>query len=208
MNKSSLVKKATIYMAIFFVVIFLIGMVFFRKDNNNIKENNLKLDDQQLIEEVEDEEITEEEKAKSFAKNFVEVYNTYMINDFSNIELLKDNMTQSLWERESQWIETRKEKTKDNPKRYIVFNAQTNKADIIYFDNSEMVIEIEYEQFEIRGTSIYMENILTDVDEFGEITLVQIPIKSETKKVMLKLIKKGDEWKVDNIEIVKNQDQN
>lgn len=205
MDKSNLVKKATIYTAIFFVVIFLVGMVFFRKEDDNIEGNNSKLDNRQLIEEVKDEEITEEEKAKSFAENFVEVYNTYMINDFSNIESLKDDMTQSLWERESQWVETRKEKTKDNSKRYIVFNAQANKSDVIYFDNSEITIEIEYEQFEIRGTSIYIENVLTNIDEFGEITLVQIPRKSEIKKGILKLTKEDNGWKADNIEDVENQ---
>ena len=99
MNKSNLVKKTTIYTAIFLVVIFLIGMVFFRKDDSDVKENDLELNNQQLIENKTNKEIMEEQKAKTFAENFTEIHNTYMINDFSNIESLKDSMTQKLWEK-------------------------------------------------------------------------------------------------------------
>jgi len=195
-------KKIIIVVVVIFIIAlsFWVGVVFFAKNNITTK----TMDDQQEKQQINDlnkkPEITEKEKTKSFAENFIEVYNTYAIGDFSNIESLKDNILQ--------WIEIEKEKTKDSPKRYIVFNTQINKSNIIYFDDSETTIEIEYEQVEIRGASIYIENILTDVDEFGEIILVQIPRKSETKKVVVKLIKKDDEWKVDNIEIVKNWDQN
>lgn len=202
-------KKIIIVVAVIFVIalFFWMGVVFFTKDNSITKTTDNQQEKEQMNDYDKKPEITEEEKIKTFAENFVEIYNTYMINDFSNMESLKDSMTQELWDEKLQWIEMEKEKIKDKPKQYIIFNTQASKSNIVSFDNGEAVVEIECEQFEIRGASIYIGDVLTNVDEFGEITLIRIPRKSETKKVALKLIKKNNEWKVDNIEIIKNQNQ-
>ena len=86
MEINKLVKRATVYSIIFFVVIFLIGLVFFRKDDDTVEENNLELNNQQLIEDIGKTEITEEQKIKSFAEIFTATYYSYTLGTFSNIE--------------------------------------------------------------------------------------------------------------------------
>jgi len=204
MDRNKLVKRATIYTTIFFVVIFLVGMVFFRKDDN-IEENNLELNNQQLIEGAENEKITEEEKIESFAENFTTTFYSYTWGNFSNIESLKDNMTQDLWERELQWVEMEKEKIKNRSIIYIGISNIPQKANIIYLTEDKSEIEIECEQYEIEGASIYINGVLVGIDKFGEKSL-DYPVykKIENKKITLKLLRENNEWKVDGIREIKD----
>ena len=201
MNINNPIKKAIIYTAIFFVVIFLIGMVFFRKDDNNIKENNLKLNDQQLIEKVRDEEITEEEKAKSFAENFAATYYSYAWGNFSNIESQYYYMTDEMKREEESRVGKMREEIKNQPQKYFTARATLVDSDFIVYEKIKAILNINLNIDNYAGAIVQRDTMIW-VDEKGDYyegDLSDLIINAIEKKIKIELVKIGDEWKVNEI---------
>jgi len=201
MDRSNFIKKATIYTAIFFVVIFLIGMVFFRKDDNDIKENNIELDNQQLINDTKNEEITEEEKAKSFAENFTTIYYSYTWGNFSNIESQYYYMTDEMKKKEEGKVEKMREETKNQPQKYFTARAKLVDSDFIIYEKIKAILNINLNIDNYAG-AIVQRDTMVWVDENGDYyggDLNDLVINTIEKKIDINLVKINDEWKVDEI---------
>jgi len=199
MSKFHLIK----IVAFITLLILLAGFVFFRKDEYQPKPKNNQQIEQQPAEDaknIEKKELTEEDRVKTIAETFASIFYSYTWGNFSNVESLKDKMTQKLWNEKSEWINAEKEKSKGQPMVYIGISNISQKTDIIYIKQNEAKIEIECEQYEVEGNSIYINDILTGIDKFGkESSIYPIYKKIENKKVILKLLKENDEWKVNEI---------
>ncbi|MCK5123219.1 MAG: hypothetical protein KAQ87_03675 [Candidatus Pacebacteria bacterium] len=202
MNKSNLTKKTTIYAAVFLVVIFLIGMVFFRKDDNNIKENNLKIDEQQLIEDARNKEIAEKEKTKLFAENFTVTYYSYTWGNFSNIESQYYYMTAEMENKKKNKVWQIKENIKNQPQKYFTARAKLIDSNFISYEETKATLEINLNVDNYAG-AIAQRDTMVWVDERGnyyEGNLSNLVISAIEKKIKIKLVKIGDEWKVGEIE--------
>lgn len=186
---------------IIILLLLFIGLAFFRKNENAPRppEDNQQID--QPAGGGKNMEPTEEEEAEAFAKNFVEIYETYSLGDFSNLELLKNKMSGRLWQEKAIWIDSEKQKAANAPKIFVNFTAVAKAARVNSFESNKAEIEVEYEKTEMRGASIYINDILTSVNEFGEKTADPVPKKTQAGKVTLKLIKEKNEWKMDEINL-------
>ncbi|MBU4369048.1 hypothetical protein KJ575_05065 [Patescibacteria group bacterium] len=141
----------------------------------------------------------EEARIKSLAEDFVRVYGSYRLGDFSGLENLREKMTFRLWVEKSEWIKTKKEEFNNQPKRYITFFAFVKKSDILSFINGKVAeAEVEYLQTETRGAIIQGEITIKYVNEFGEEKPIPPPTET-SKKIRLKIVKENEEWKVDEI---------
>lgn len=185
---------------IIILLLLFIGLAFFRKNENAPKppENNPQAD--QLADSGKNKELTEEEKVKMFAKNFVEIYGTYSLGDFSNLESLKDMMSDRLRQEKTEWIYSEKQKLTNKPKVFVSLTTIAKAVKMNFFNGSRAEIEIEYEKTKARGVSIYIDNILTPVNEFGEKTTDPIPKETEMGLINMKLVKENNEWKIEEID--------
>ncbi len=143
--------------------------------------------------------ISEEEKMKSFAEDFVRIYKTYQVGDYSGIESLKDRMTSRLWQEKSEWIANAKLQSENQPKRYITYSAFLKNTVIIFDDKDRAEIEVNYIQSEMRGAMIQGEITTRYVNEFGEDKPIPPPVELPGK-IRVRLIKENNEWKVDRAE--------
>lgn len=146
---------------------------------------------------------SEEERIKELAEDFVRVYGSYRLGDFSGLENLRDKMTSRLWEEKSQWIKIKKEEFNNQPKRYITFSAFIKKPDLVSFiENREAEIEVDYIQTETKGAAVQGEITIKYVNEFGEEKPIPPPVET-FKKLRLRIIKENNEWRIDDIAEVK-----
>jgi alpha-galactosidase/6-phospho-beta-glucosidase family protein len=202
MDRNNFKKMATIYTAIFFVVIFLIGMVFFRKDDNNAEENNLKLNSQPLVEDIKEERITEEEKIKSFAENFAMIYYSYTWGNFSNIESQYYYMTDEMKDRERNKVEQIKKAAENQPQKYFTARANFIDSEFLYYEKAKANLKINLSVDNYAG-AIVQRDTMVWVDKNGNYCggdirdLIASTIK---KKINIELVKIGEEWKADEIE--------
>ena len=204
MDRNKLVKRATIYMAVFLVVIFLIGLVFFRKDDNDIKENNLELDNQQLVEDIKNKkkkEITEEQKIKSFAENFTATFYSYTWGNFSNVESQYYYMTDGMKDREGNKVEQIKKDAENQPQKYFTARAILVDSNFIVHEEIEAVLEINLNVDNYAGAIVERDTMVW-VDESGNYyggESRDLIISTVEKKIKIELVKIGKEWKVDKI---------
>jgi len=202
MNTNNSMKKATIYATIFFAVIFLIGMVFFKKDDNDIKENNSELNNQQLINDTNNKEITEEEKLKSFAENFTVTYHSYTWGNFSNIESQYYYMTDEMGEEEKDKVEKMKEEIRNQPQKYFTARAKLMDSDFISYEEAKAILEINLNVDNYAG-AIVQRDTMVWVDEKGDYyegNLSDLIINAVEKKIKIELVKISNEWKINEIE--------
>ena len=195
---------ATIYIAIFFVILFLIGMIFFRKDDDNVEENNLKLDNQQLVEDVKDEEITEKERVRVFAENFTTTYHSYTWGNFSNIESQYYYMTDDMRKREENKIEKMKSKIKNQARKYFTVRAKLIDSEFLYYEKTKASLKI-YLSIDGYAGAIVERDTMVWVDEKGDYyggDSSDLIISAVEKNIEINLVKIGDEWKIDEIEEV------
>lgn len=189
-------------MAVVLIVIFIVGAIFFKKkDTRPIYNQPASPPVNHPVKPIV-KPLSEEEKLKIMALNFIGAYGTYKLGDFFNIEILKDKMTDRLWEEKSQWIEIKKEESKNQPKRYITFSAHSGKADIVSLDSNEAEIMVDYTQTETKGAVVQGEVTIKYVNEFGEEKPAPPPTET-SKKMYLKLVKVNNEWRVDKVEDLK-----
>ncbi len=198
MTKQNLIKIIVIVI----LAALLIGLILLwkEKENNDLERANNN-DTPKIEENNKKTEPIEEEKLKIFAENFTTIYYSYSWGNFSNIESLKNSMTQRLWDEKSEWINNKKEILEGQPVIYAGVSNIPQKTDLVHIGQSKVKIEIECEQYKIEGASIYINGILTGVDTSGiESSVFPIYRKIENKKIRLELLREGNEWKVDKIE--------
>ena len=121
MTKNNLFK----IIAITFLVFMLVGLVFFRKSDDEIlNPNPVPADNQQVENPDEKYKLTEEEKLKIFAENFVITYYSYTWGNFSNVESQYCHMTDEMKSREEIKVEKMKREIKGQPQRYFTVQAR------------------------------------------------------------------------------------
>ena len=200
-------KKIIIVVAVVFTLAlsFWMGVVFFAKDNNNIKENNSELNNQQLIEDIQNEEITAEQKIKSFAENFTTTYYSYTWGSFSNIESQYYYMTDEMKNREENKVEQIKKDAENQPQKYFTVRAKLADSNFISYKETKAVLKINLNINNYAG-AIVQRDTMVWVDKDGnyyEGDLSDLVIDTIEQKINIELIKIGEEWKVD--EIVENE---
>jgi len=201
MDRNNFKKMATIYTAIFLAVIFLIGLIFFRKDDGDIKENNPEINKQQIVEDVENKKITEEQKTKSFAENFTTTYHSYTWGNFSNIESQYYYMTDEMKNREINKMEKIKKDLENQSQKYFTVRARLADSNFVSYKEAEAVLEINLNINNYAG-AIVQRDTMVWVDEEGnyyEGDLNNLIINTSEKKVKIELVKIDSEWKIDKI---------
>lgn len=141
----------------------------------------------------------DEKEVKTLAENFVRIYKTYQLGDFSGLESLKDQMTAKLWLEKAEWIAAKKQEIKNQPKRYITYSALLKSSKIIFSDKDTIEIEVNYIQRETKGAMLQGQVTIKYVNEFGEEKAIPPPIET-SEKIRLWFTKEGSEWKVYRIE--------
>lgn len=140
----------------------------------------------------------DEKEIKTLAENFVRIYKTYQLGDFSGLENLKDQMTAKLWQEKAEWIAAKKREMEKQPKRYITYSAFVKSSKIIFNDKDAAEAEINYIQRETKGAMLQGEITIKYVNEFGEDKPTP-PAVETPGKIRLWLVKENGEWKVDQI---------
>ena len=202
MNINNLTKKIIVYATIFLVIIFLIGMVFFRKDDNDVEKNNPEINKQQLVEDIKKEEITEEEKVRMFAENFATTYYSYTWGNFSNIESQYYYMTDEMKEREESKAERIKEEIKNQSQKYFTARAELIDSNFIIYEETKATLEINLNVNNYAGAIVQRDTMIwvNENGDYYEGDLNDLIVDTRDKKIEIKLLKIGDEWKVDEVE--------
>ena len=202
MDRNNLIKKIIVYATIFLVIIFLIGMVFFRKDDNDVEKNNPEINKQQLVEDIKKEEITEEEKVRMFAENFATTYYSYTWGNFSNIESQYYYMTDEMKEREESKAERIKEEIKNQSQKYFTARAELIDSNFIIYEETKATLEINLNVNNYAGAIVQRDTMIwvNENGDYYEGDLNDLIVDTRDKKIEIKLLKIGDEWKVDEVE--------
>lgn len=145
----------------------------------------------------------DEKDVKELAENFVSGYGSYQKGTFSSLEETQKMMTKKYQEETTRFIE---EKEKEQslvsaPKEYISYTSIPVKTIPVSLDskNANVLIDFEYNTF--YGVSLYLNEILTTVDQNGEKTTQPLKREMVKKQAIVLLIKEDGLWKVDSIKI-------
>jgi len=199
MTKKNLFK----IIAIAFLLFILVGLLFFRKGNDEVLDPNLVPANNQQVEKPDEKhKLTEEEKAKIFAENFVTAYYSYAWGNFSNVESQYYYMTEEMKSREEIKVEQMRREIKDQPRKYFTARARLSDSKVISYEKTRASINIDLSIDNFAGATIQRDTIVW-VDENGdyyERDPDDLIIDTLSKNVQINLIKIGDEWKVGRIE--------
>lgn len=205
MTKSNLFK----IIAIVFLLLMLVGLAFFRKDDGEIPNSKPTPTDNQQVENPDKKyELTEKEKVKIFAENFTATYYSYTWGNFSNVESQYYYMTEEMKNREENKVRRIKREVEEQPRKYFTVRAEVDKSEFIEFvENIKVSMNISLKIKEINGAFV----IDTEVPEIKPHTTALVDgnknvyegdiedliIDTVDKSVQINLIKIGGEWKVD-----------
>lgn len=198
MTKKNLFK----IIAIAFLLFILVGLLFFRKGDDEVLDPNLiPANNQQVEEPDEKHKLTEEEKAKIFAENFVVTYYSYAWGNFSNVESQYYYMTEEMKSREEIKVEQMRREIKDQPQRYFTARARLLDSKIISYEKTRTSVNINLSIDNFAGAIIQRDTMVW-VDENGdyyERDLDDLIIDTLSKNVQINIVRIGNEWKVDRI---------
>lgn len=188
-------KKITIIAILIFL---LIGFAFFRKDTPKI--------DKPVENPVENSNLgsAEKEKVETLAKNFSNIYYSYTLNDPSNIESLYPFMTEKMKTEEKDEVEKIKSQSAPSPKKYLSAIASPSEVRIISFIDPKIHLSLSLRIENIAGAMTKKDPIVW-VDENGTIyreNPKSLVTSKEIKYIQMILIRKGDQWQVDSMEII------
>ncbi len=199
MTKNNLFK----IIAITFLVFMLVGLVFFRKSDDEIlNPNPVPADNQQVENPDEKYKLTEEEKLKIFAENFVITYYSYTWGNFSNVESQYCYMTDEMKSREEIKVEKMKREIKGQPQRYFTVQARITNFNFAEYQEDKASLDIDIKIKEFNGAIIASEEMEILVDINGNVfegNAEDLIGKVFNKKIKMTLIKIEDKWKVDKI---------
>jgi len=197
MTKKNLFKTVIIV----FLLFMLVGLVFFRKNKNGEISKPKPRENWQPEESEKKQELTEEEKAKIMAGNFAVNYYSYVWGDFSNVEFQYCYMTDELKSKEKNKVEKMKEETEGQPQRYFTARAELLDSEIVLFTDTEIKLDIKL-NIDNLSCAIVQRDTLVWVDENGDYykgNPDDLITNSVEKNIEIKMIKIGNEWKVDEI---------
>lgn len=145
----------------------------------------------------------EEKTLKSLAENFVSGYGSYQKGTFNSLKEAQKMMTKKYQEETTRFIEEKeKEQSLESaPKEYISYTSIPTKTTLVSLDskNANVLIDFEYSIF--YGVSLYLNEILTTVDQNGEKTAQPLKREMVKKQATVLMIKENGLWKVDSIKI-------
>ena len=198
MTKNSLFK----IIAIAFLLFMLVGLVFFRKgDDETLSPNPVPANNQRTENPDKKHELTEEEKAKIFAENFAVAYYSYTWGNFSNVESQYYYMTEEMKSREKMKVEEMKREAAGQPQRYFTVRAELLNSEIVLFTNTEAKLNIRLKIDNLSG-AIVQRDTMVWVDKNGDYyegNPDNLIVNSVEKNIEIKMIKVGGEWKMDGI---------
>lgn len=198
MTKQDLIRIIVIVI----LVLFLIGLVFFRKEKeNNVPERANNGNIPKIEENNKKTEPTEEEKLKTMAENFATIYYSYSWGNFSNIESQYFYMTGEMQKREKNKVEQMKKDIENQPQKYFTARAKLIDSNFAFYKETNASVKINLNVDNIAG-AIAQRDTMVWVDEKGDYyrgDIKDLIINTANKNVEINLIKIGNEWKVDEI---------
>lgn len=186
------------------LVFLLIGLMFFRKD----KPKEDKPADVPAIEnpapaEKPDIEKITKEKLQYEAESFSSIYYSFSWGKLSNVESLYGKMTDTFRQNEKSRIDSLKNGIKDQPVQYKTQRSAALNSEITSYGAEGAVVNVNLETSYFAGALVQKDTMVW-VDSSGkkyngnEFDLVYL---KDQKTIELSLLKIGDEWKVDKINI-------
>ena len=198
MTKKNLFK----IIAIAFLFFMLVGLLFFRKgDDEILNPNPAPADNRQAENPDEKYELTEEEKLKIFAENFAATYYSYTWGNFSNVESQYYYMTEEMKSGEKIKVEQMKRKIENQPQRYFTARARLLNSEFASYEKTGASININLSVDNFAG-AIVQRDTMVWVDENGDYyegNTEDLIIDTVEKNVEINLIKIGEEWKVNEV---------
>lgn len=195
----STIFKIIIIIAVLFGLILAGTFISNKYSGNNPKPSINPPDTQLPISALE----KDEKEAKALAENFVSGYGSYQKGTFNSLKEAQKMMTKKYQEETTRFIE---EKEKEQslvsaPKEYISYTSVPTKTTLVSLDskNANVLIDFEYSTF--YGVSLYLNEILTTVDQNGEKTTQPLKREMVKKQATVLMIKENGLWKVDSIKI-------
>lgn len=198
MTKQDLIRITVIVI----LALFLIGLIFFRKEKeNNVPERANNGNIPKIEENSKKTEPTEEEKLKTMTENFATIYYSYSWGNFSNIESQYSYMTDSMKNREKNKVEGMKKEIKNQPQKYFTARAKLINSNLVYREKERAAININLSIDDFAG-AIVQRDTMVWVDENGNYyggNIKNLVINTINKNVEINLIRIGGEWKIDDI---------
>ena len=197
MAKNNLFK----IIAITFLVFMLVGLIFFRKGDDEILNPN-PVNNQQIKEPDKKHELTEEEKLKTFAENFAATYYSYTWGNFSNVESQYYYMTDEMKNREKEKVGQMKKEIENQPQRYFTARARLLNSEFALYEETRASININLSVDNFAG-AIVQRDMMVWVDKNGnyyEGNTKGLIVNTVNKSIQINLVKIGEVWKVDWIE--------
>lgn len=196
MTKSNLFK----IIAIVFLLLMLVGLAFFRKDDGEIPNSKPVPTDNQQVENPDKKyELTEEEKLKIFAENFAATYYSYTWGNFSNVESQYYYMTEEMKNREKSKVEKMKKEIEDQPQKYFTARAKLLNSEFASYEEAKASVSINLNVDNFAG-AIVQRDTMVWVDgngDYYEGDIEDLIVDTVDKSVQINLIKISGEWKVD-----------
>ena len=202
MDKFKKMTKNNLFriIAIAFLLFMLVGLVFFRKGDNEVLNPSLVPANNQQTE-IPDEKRELTEKERISAENFVTTYYSYTWGNFSNVELQYYYMTEEMKNREKVKVEKMKREIEGQPQRYFTARAELLNSEFVLFTNTEADLNIKLNVNNLSG-AIVQRDTMVWVDKNGDYyegNPDKLIVNSVEKNIEIKMIKVGGEWKMDGI---------
>jgi len=184
------------------MVFLLIGLMFFRKNepaNNNSPDNPVIITPEKP---KIDAETADKNALKYRAEMFTSIYYSFPWGNFSNIESLYEEMSESLAKTEKSKVESMKNRLMGQPIQYQTQRSTAVSSEILSYDKKKADVNVTFDTSFLGGALVQRDTMVW-VDRNGnqiqgdENSLI---FYKEQKTIMLSLIKEGDIWKVDKID--------
>lgn len=188
---------------VIFIVIILISLILIGKFAND----KYFKDDQKLVSISpgvlpHNPAISDEKAVEVLAENFVSSYGSYQKGTFNSLNEAKKLMTKKYQEETARFIEEKKYEQNNAPfKEYIIYVSVPEQTTIVALDERDAEVSVNFEQNIFYGAHIYLNGILTTVDQSGNKTSQILEKESIKKQATILIYKEDGLWKVDSIKI-------
>jgi len=144
----------------------------------------------------------DEKEVKILAENFLSGYGSYQKGKFSSLKEVKKMMTKKYQEETTRFIEEKeKEQSSAEIKEYITYTSIPVQTTLVSLDPKSAKVLINFERNTFYGVSLYLNGVLTTIDQNGNKTTQSLKRETAKKQAIILMIKEDGMWKVDSIKI-------
>jgi hypothetical protein len=147
--------------------------------------------------------VMEEVLIKSVAESFIGGYGSYQKGTFDSLKEVRRMMTKKYQEETTRLIEEKEKEQAANPplKEYISYVSVPEETTVLSTDPQGARVIVIYERNTFHGVNVYVDGVLTTLDESGKKTIQPLRREASRKNASLIMLKEDGTWKVDSVKI-------